>query len=159
MAHADKVVVGWREWVALPSLGVPWIKAKIDTGARSSALHAFELEVVEVAGKPVARFVIHPWQRSSDDAVEVEAPVIDLRTVRSSNGTSERRPVIVTPLRIGEQTLAVEVTLTRRDHMGFRLLIGRQALAHGLLVDPERSFACGRPPLPVRRANRRWQRS
>ncbi len=153
-----KSTIGWREWVGLPDLDTPWVKAKIDTGARSSALHAFDLEQIERDGEPWIRFEIHPWQRSSDDAVSVEAAVVDHRTVRSSNGTEEVRPVIATTVRLGDRCLPIEVTLTRRDQMGFRLLIGRQALQGAALIDPERSFLCGRPPRAVRRANRRWSR-
>lgn len=151
-----KPMIGWREWVGLPEFQTPWIKAKIDTGARSSALHAFDLEHVERDGVPWVRFEIHPWQRSSNDPVVVEAPVVDHRTVRSSNGTDEQRPVIETTIEIGGRELPIELTLTRRDHMGFRLLLGRQALRRRVLIDPERSFLCGRPPKPVRRANRTW---
>ena len=151
-------MIGWREWVGLPDLDIPWIKAKIDTGARSSALHAFDLEPFERDGAPWVRFQVHPWQRSADDPVEVTAAVIDHRHVRSSNGTGERRPVIDTTLRLGRYQLPLEVTLTSRDQMGFRLLIGRQALRGRALIDPERSFLCGRPPRAVRRANRRWRR-
>ena len=147
--------IGWREWVALPDFGTPWIKAKIDTGARSSALHAFDLETFEREGSGWVRFEVHPWQRSSSDAVEVEVPVVDVRTVRSSNGTQERRPVVRTVLGLGERDLPIDVTLTRRDEMGFRLLIGRQSLRGRFVVDPARSFVAGRPPREVAAANRR----
>ncbi len=153
--------VGWREWVGLPDLDIPWIKAKIDTGARSSALHAVDLELVAGAGDggtDLARFLVQPWQRSADDAVKVSLPVVDTRTVRSSNGVAERRPVVRTTLRVGERVVPFEVTLTARDQMGFRLLIGRQTLRGLATVDPERSFVAGRPPRAVRAANRRRSR-
>lgn len=153
-----KPVIGWREWVGLPDLGVPWVKAKIDTGARSSALHAFDLEHIERDGMPWLRFEVHPWQRCDDDPITAEAPLTGTRLVRSSNGSTEERPVIVTPVRLGEHQTNLELTLTRRDQMGFRLLIGRQALRGTVLIDPEQSFLCGRAPRPIRRANRRWKR-
>lgn len=154
----DRATIGWREWAALPDLDVAWIKTKIDTGARSSALHAFDLDRFQRGGRPWVRFEIHPWQRSDHDAIEVEAAVTDTRTVRSSNGVSERRPVITTTVRLGDRDLAVDLTLTRRDQMGFRLLIGRQALRGRYLVDPERSFTGGHPPRAIRRANRARRR-
>lgn len=153
-----KPVIGWREWVGLPDLGLPWVKAKVDTGARTSALHAFDLEHIERDGLPWLRFEVHPWQRSEDDPVKAEAPLADTRLVRSSNGSTEERPVIMTPVRLGEHLLPLELTLTRRDQMGFRLLIGRQALRGAVLIDPERSFLCGRAPRSTRRSNRRWRR-
>lgn len=155
---SERQTVGWREWVALPRLDTPWIKAKIDTGARSSALHAFGLEEFERDGAPWVRFEIHPWQRSSDDPISAETPVVDIRTVRSSNGSSERRPVIATTLQLTEREIPIELTLTRRDEMGFRLLIGRQTLRGRFLVDPERSFMGGRPSRAIRQRNRNWRK-
>jgi hypothetical protein len=146
-------MLGWREWVALPDLGVDWMKAKVDTGARSSALHAFDLHDETRGGDPWVRFVLHPWQRSDDDAVAVTAPVVDHRLVRSSNGATTRRPVIATTIRIGTLDLTTEITLARRDQMGFRLLIGRETMRGRATVDPDASFLLGRPPRQVRRAN------
>ena len=154
-AASDKETIGWREWVSLPLLQTPWIKAKIDTGARSSSLHAFDLRHETRDGVPWVTFEIHPWQRSNVDAVAVESPVVELRSVRSSNGASEPRPVIRTTIRLGGIEQHIELTLARRDQMGFRLLIGRQAMRGRYTVDPDRSFLAGRPPLEVRRANRR----
>lgn len=154
----ERQAVGWREWVALPDFDTPWIKAKMDTGARSSALHAFGLQSFERDGQTWIRFEIHPWQRSSEDPVAVETPVIDWRTVRSSNGSMERRPVVSTRLRLGEQEFTTELTLTRRDEMGFRLLIGRQSIRGHFVVDPDRSFISGRPPREIRDRNRRRRR-
>lgn len=151
-------MVGWREWVALPDFDTAWIKAKMDTGARSSALHAFDVSSFERDGEPWVRFEVHPWQRSNADAVEVEAPVADWRTVRSSNGSLERRPVVTTNLRLGERQFPMELTLTRRDEMGFRLLIGRQAIRGHFLVDPDRSYIAGKPPREIRDQNRRRSR-
>jgi hypothetical protein len=147
-------VAGWREWVSLPDLGVDWIKAKLDTGARTSALHAFDLEEFERDGQAWVRFSIHPWQRNADDAVSAELPVHDVRHVRSSSGHVQERYVVLVAVRIGLRKITTEVTLTRRDAMGFRLLIGREALRQGYVVDAGRSYLGGRPKKVVRRRNR-----
>lgn len=149
-------VVGWREWVRMESLGVPWIKAKIDTGARTSALHAFDLRTFEVDGRAWVRFAVHPWQASSQDAVVVELPVHDVRSVRSSSGHVESRYVVLLTLLLHGRQVEAEVTLTDRDEMGFRMLVGREALVPGFLVDPGLSYAGGRPGRAVRRRN--WGR-
>lgn len=133
-------VIGWREWVRLPELGVARIKAKVDTGARTSALHAFDLERFTMAGTPWVRFCVHPVQRDSHTTVEVTAPLIDERKVRSSSGKATVRPVIRTLVRLGEHRFPLELTLVRRDVMGFRMLLGRQAIRRRFLVDPGRSF-------------------
>lgn len=150
----DQVVVGWREWVALPGTGVDWIKAKIDTGARTSAIHAFDQQEVERNGERWVRFSVHPWQASDEDPVAVECPLVEMRTVRSSSGHAEERPLVRLDLTLAGRTVEAEVTLSRRDEMGFRMLVGREALAQGFLVDPARSYAGGRPRLAVRRRNR-----
>jgi hypothetical protein len=136
--------IGWREWVSLPDLGVDDIKAKVDTGARSSTLHAWAVETVDRphAG-PVVRFVLHPRQRDLSLTVAAEAPLVGWRDVRSSNGTLERRPVIRTPVVIAGSRVSIELTLTRRDEMGFRMLIGRRALRGRFVIDPAQSFAGG----------------
>ncbi len=135
--------MGWREWVGLPELGVARIKAKIDTGARSSTLHAFELSSDRKDGVDVVRFRIHPLQRSSRVSVEAVAQLIDERSVRNSGGHSEMRPVILTEVEIGGQRWPIELTLTRRDAMGFRMLLGRQAIRGRFAVDPGVSFVSG----------------
>ncbi|AXH96695.1 hypothetical protein DV701_11700 [Ornithinimicrobium avium] len=150
-------VVGWREWVRLDALGVPWIKAKIDTGARTSSLHAFDLQALEVDGSPRVRFSIHPWQATAQDEVAVELPVHDVRSVRSSSGHAETRYVVLVPLVLHGRQVEAEVTLTDRDEMGFRMLVGREALVPGFLVDPGLSYAGGRPERAVRRRN--WGRT
>jgi hypothetical protein len=147
--------VGWREWVGLPGIGVEWLKAKVDTGAQTSSLHAFALELFGRDGEDWVRFEVHPWQRSSDDPVRVELPVHDRRHVRSSSGHVEERYVVLLDLRLDGRTVPAEVTLTRRDAMGFRMLIGRQVLKRGFLVDSSASYLGGRPSKEVRRANRR----
>lgn len=147
-------LAGWREWVSLPGLGVPWVKAKLDTGARSSAIHVFDLEETERDGERWARFSIHPWQKSDEDAVDAECPVLDTREVRSSSGHSEERLVVAMDLTLMGRTVPVEVTLANRDEMGFRMLVGREALRQGYAVDPGASYLGGRPPLRLRRRNR-----
>jgi len=142
-------VIGWREWVGLPELGLDRIKAKIDTGARSSALHAFNLEMFEVDGAQWARFDVHPLQRSND-TISAEAEVVDMRRVRNPGGRRELRPVIRTPVAVLGQTWEIEVTLTPRWGMGFRMLLGRQAVRHHFLVDPGRSFFGDRPEVERR---------
>jgi len=137
--------IGWREWVTLPGLGVPHIKAKIDTGARSSALHAFDIEIVRRGGSAFVRFVLHPLQRSAQTRVEAEVPLLGERQIRSSNGQVSRRPVIRTAVEILGERRDVELTLIPRDEMGFRLLLGRQAIRDDFLVDPGRSYLGGRP--------------
>jgi hypothetical protein len=136
--------LGWREWAAFPDLGIEAIKAKLDTGARTSALHAFDLEHFERDGVSMVRFEVHPHQRSSADARKVEVAVLDERWIRNSGGGRELRPVIETTLGIGERSWTIELTLTRRDQMGFRLLLGRQAIRSRALVDPGKSFRAGR---------------
>lgn len=147
-------VAGWREWVSLPDIDVPWVKAKLDTGARSSAIHAWDVVEHERDGEPWAAFEVHPWQRSDLDAVRVELPIVDRRVVRSSTGHEEERLVIATTIRVVGHDLAAELTLTNRDEMGFRMLVGREALRGHLVVDPGRSYLGERPPLRQRRRNR-----
>ncbi len=139
-------VVGWREWVRLPDLCEFPMKAKIDTGARTSSLHAFDLRVEETDGVAIASFEIHPAQRSARDATRVRLEVDGFRLVRSSSGHRERRPVIRTPIVVGTRQFKIDVTLTSRDEMGFRMLLGRSALRRRFLVDPGRSFSFGDTP-------------
>jgi hypothetical protein len=140
--------------VALPGTGVSWTKAKIDTGARSSAVHAFDQTELERDGARWVRFTVHPWQGSDDDGEVLERPVVDVRVVRSSSGHAEERLVVGLDLVLVGRTVSTEVTLSNRDEMGFRMLVGREALRQGFLVDPAVSYLGGRPPLAVRRRNR-----
>ena len=151
----DPITVGWREWLSLPQLGAEWIKAQVDPGARSSSLHAVGIETEDRAGDTWVRFEIHPWQHSAHDTIAAEAPVLEFRDVKSSSGVVQHRPVIRTLLKLGAIERPIDLTLTRRDEMGFRMLLGREALRGWSLVDPGRSFLCGRPPAEVRRANRK----
>jgi hypothetical protein len=148
------IVAGWREWVTLPDAGVEWIKAKLDTGARSSSVHAFDVQELQRDGRAWVRFSIRPWQRSEEDAVQHECPVHDRRLVRSSSGHTEERYVVLMDLRLLGETVTAEVTLSSRDEMGFRMLVGREALRQGFLVDSGRSYLGGRPQRAVRRRNR-----
>jgi len=143
--RAERPVIGWREWVALPELGIPRIKAKVDTGARTSSLHAWDVEEFQLDGTAMVRFSVHPVQRDNDLEVRVEAPITDRRRVRPSTGKAELRPVVTTVVELLGMRWEVELTLTRRDSMGFRMLLGRQAIRRRLLVDPGRSFLCGKP--------------
>jgi ribosomal protein S6--L-glutamate ligase len=137
--------VGWREWVGLPELGLPAVRAKVDTGARTSALHATDLEVAEAeGGVAVVRFRVQPVRKHPEVVFDCEAEVVDRRTVRSSNGRAQERYVIRTPVALAGQTWSIEVTLARRDRMTHRMLLGRTALAGRCLVDPSTTYATGR---------------
>lgn len=151
--------LGWREWLALPDLGVTWIKAKVDTGARSSALHAFDVKRYTVDGQAWVRFLIHPLQRDAHTVIEACAPLLEERWVRSSSGKASLRPTISTQLSLGDQVWPIELTLVRRDVMGFRMLLGRQAIRNRFLVHPGRSYLLGRPPRKARESKVRERES
>lgn len=140
-----RTIVGWREWVGFPGLDVPLIKAKLDTGAKTSALHTFHTCEIDKGGERWVHFGIHPFQGLDEPEILCEARVSDEREVMSSNGVREKRLFIETTLEMGPSRFAIELSLTNRDQMGFRLLIGRSALKRRFVVDPGRSFLLGRP--------------
>jgi len=141
------LIIGWREWLALPELGIPAIKAKVDTGARTSALHAFRTESFRRDGCEHVRFWIHPLRGRDDIQIECQAPVIDRRVVRDSGGHSEERCFIRTAVSAGGREWQAEITLTSREDMLFRMLLGRAALLEaGFQVDPGSSYVLGRRP-------------
>ncbi len=142
----DKLVLGWREWVRLPDLGLPPIKAKVDTGARTSAIHAFDLRPFSKDGVDHVEFLLHPNQRDDDTVATCSALVVDRRRVTDSGGHSEDRWVIETRLSIGPHEWPIEVTLTARDNMRFRMLLGRTAMRGRALVDPSTSYRVGEKP-------------
>lgn len=137
---ASPFIVGWQEWLALPDLGLPAIKAKIDTGARTSALHAFLIEPFGPPASPMVRFGVHPIPGRLDVAVFASAPVVDRREVTSSNGERETRYFIRTPVKLGDKVLEIEVGLTNRESMSYRMLLGRQAIREDMMVDAATSF-------------------
>jgi hypothetical protein len=136
--------LGWREWCALPKLGIPAIKAKVDTGAKTSALHTFGVEPFTEDGMPWVRFYVHPLQRNETVVRECAAPVLDERQVSDSGGHREMRYVIETQVQIGGESRQIEMSLTNRDTMRFRMLLGRTAMIGGVAVFPERSYVNGR---------------
>lgn len=139
-------IIGWREWLSLPELGIPSIRAKIDTGARTSALHAFKIEPFEKNGEAWVRFYLHPYKKRRDYVVMCESAIVEQRNVTDSGGHKEQRYVIATQLNMGEHLLSVELSLTNRASMRYLMLLGRTALrdAH-LIVDSAHSYLLGKP--------------
>ena len=137
---AEAFVLGWEEWVGLPDLALPAIRAKVDTGAKTSALHAFFIEPFGLSGRRMVRFGVHPIPGRNDVKVICTAEVIDHREVTSSNGESEMRYVIRTHVKLADRTWPIELTLANRETMSYRMLIGRQAIQDDMLVDPATSF-------------------
>lgn len=140
----EKTVIGWREWLALPGLGVPAIKAKVDTGARTSALHAQDIVVFEAGGVKRVRFGLRPLTRGRGPLLTCIADVADARFVTDSGGHKELRYVIRADVALGGRTAEVELTLTDRQGMLFPMLLGRTALCGAWIVDPERSYTAGK---------------
>jgi hypothetical protein len=138
-----KTIIGWREWVAFPDWGLPGIRAKVDTGAKTSAIHAHRPEAETRDGVPGVRFAVHPRERHRAPELRCWAPLVDERRVTSSNGRSELRRVVRTRITLGHLTFRTQLTLTNRDAMGFRVLLGRDTLKPRWIVDPAASFTLG----------------
>jgi hypothetical protein len=141
---AEPLMLGWREWCALPELGIPAIKAKVDTGAKTSALHTFGIEPFSEGGAPWVRFYVHPLQRNESVVCECAAPVVDEREVTDSGGHREVRYIVETRLEVGGRSRRIEMSLTNRDTMRFRMLLGRKAMTGEVAVHPGKSFLNGR---------------
>ncbi|MDJ1305177.1 MAG: RimK/LysX family protein [Candidatus Midichloria sp.] len=137
---ADKFVIGCEEWCSLPALGLRAIKVKVDSGAKTSALHAFNILAYTEDNKEYVKFEVHPIQGNRKIVKSCVAPLIDRRIVRSSNGSLEQRYVILTQIQLGFNSWDIEITLTNRDAMGYRMLLGREAMRNKVLVDPDCSF-------------------
>lgn len=139
-AHPTKLIAGWREWAQLPDLGVKQIKVKIDTGAKTSALHAFEISTLTHMKTDCVKFDVHPFQDNDTITHTCIYPIQDYRWITSSTGHRQKRFIIHTNLKIGEFSTLIELSLANRDEMGFRMLVGRNALNKKILVDPSHSF-------------------
>jgi hypothetical protein len=153
MEKTNKLLTfGWREWVSLPELELPAIKSKVDTGARTSSLHAFELHPFTSKGVQKIKFHIHPVQQNVDIVSICTADVTDRRLVTDSGGHKEERWVIKTPVKIGSHSWPIEITLTSRDSMRFRMLLGRNALKNRAIVDSSISYCVGKKPKKVKKS-------
>jgi len=142
--------IGWREWATLPDLGINRIKAKIDTGAKTSALHAFDMKTFTEHGVDRIWFALHPFQRRTDIVKECVADIHDQRWVSDSGGHREKRYVILSTIAMGDMEWPVEITLTNRDNMKFRMLLGRTAMKNRFMIDPSASYVLGKYQLKVR---------
>lgn len=140
-----KHIVGWREWLSLPDLDIPAIKVKIDSGARTSALHTFKLERKKENGKDIAEFFIHPIRKNTDLMIKCKSEIIDSRIVKDSGGHSEERFIIMTKVALKGLEWDIEVSLTNRDDMLFRMLLGRTAMVNANInIDPSESYLFGK---------------
>ncbi len=144
MVENQVTVLGWKEWIALPGLGIPAIKTKIDTGARTSALHTFDIETYSSRDQLMVRFRMHPLRKRKDIEIICEAPVVDQRIVKNSGGHPEERYIIETEAAVGDKKWSIEISLTNRDNMIFRMLLGRSALGKGFIIDPGSKYMTGR---------------
>jgi len=136
--------LGWREWCTLPNLGIPAIKAKVDTGAKTTWLHTFSIEPYTENGIPCVRFKVHPLQKNDNVVLECTAPIKDEREVSDSGGHKEMRYIIETTLLIGDKSRLIEMSLTNRDTMRFRMLLGRRAMKENTVIHPDASYLNGR---------------
>lgn len=143
MKKKELKIIGWREWIALPDLGIDAIKAKVDSGARTSSLHAFDMEIYKKGKNQFVKFMIHPDQRSGKNEKQCKAKILEFRKIKSSNGQTEMRPVILTTVELLGEVWEVEMTLTNRDEMGFRMLLGRESIRKKFLIDTGKSFYGG----------------
>ena len=145
--YSDYLTIGWREWVSLPEIHIPAIKAKIDTGARTSCLHTAEYEIFTKDHQDWVRFTVHPIKRHDEVETHAEAPVSDYRIVRDSGGHEERRPFIKTPVMVGKASWNIELSLSNRENMKFRMLLGRTSLnSSNILIDCSQSYLTGNKP-------------
>ncbi|RTK92993.1 MAG: ATP-dependent zinc protease [Rickettsiales bacterium] len=143
MGKKEPLLIGWREWAGLPDLKVPLIKVKIDTGARTSALHAYNIEIIEIEDKKFAKFIIHPIQDNDQISVQTMAEIVDMRVIKSSNGHKQMRVVVNSAIQIGDYKANINITLTNRDIMNHRMLLGRSAMKN-ILINPSKSYYLGR---------------
>ena len=140
----DKNMIGWREWLSLPKLGIESVKAKIDTGARTSSLHANDIKFYTRSGCEYVKFSVHPLQKNDTYVIETSAKLLERRNIKDSGGKVTLRPVIETTLQLGHLAWVIELTLINRDEMGFRMLLGRHALKDQFLINPSKSFLIGK---------------
>ena len=140
-------IVGWREWVSFTEFGGPPVRAKVDTGARTSAIHARNIKITRQGGRDIATFDIYPVQRDASIVVHCRAPIVTRRRIRNSGGQVQERLIVRTTIAIGDNSFAIDLSLTRRDQMGYRMLLGRRALKNRFVVDSGRSYVQGNKPV------------
>ena len=143
MSNSPYTVIGSQEWCAFPELKTPAVRARIDSGAQTSSIHASDIQPFRKDGEDWVRFEIHPVQESPKVIIKNEAKVVTVRKVKNTGGTSESRYVIKTPMKIGNDTYDIELTLANRDAMGFRMLLGREAMINRFLVNPAEIYTLG----------------
>jgi hypothetical protein len=136
-------LIGWREWIVFPQFGDARVKAKVDTGARTSAIHATNIQPLEREGQAHVAFILYPNQDDDSGAVECEAPLVETRSITDSGGHEEERYVVSTDIELAGRRWPIELSLTDRNMMGFRMLLGRSAMRNRLIVRPDKSFLCG----------------
>lgn len=152
--YSNLTTIGWREWISFPEWGINNIKVKVDTGAKTSSIHAIELEYFMQDSKQWVRFSINPWQMTSADKIQISAPVNSFKEVKSSSGCIEKRPVVKTAISVSGIRIHVDLTLTNRSDMGFRMLLGRDAMKKHFLIIPGKSYLGGKPSSLIRLKNK-----
>ena len=140
----EKIVIGWQEIVSLPQMGIAAIDAKIDTGAKTSSLHAENIKFVKKNGKEYVTFDVHPIQKHKEVIISCQAPLTEKRSVKSSSGCEERRPMIKTNMKIGEHVFEIDLNLTKRDYMKSRMLLGRDAMKGNVIIDTQYKYLHGK---------------